>query len=41
MDGITGDRPEILIVYGFKIILTIYGLYITDITVIYLYINNI
>ena len=30
----TGDRPEILIVYGFKTILTIYGLYITDITVI-------
>ena len=24
-DGITGDRPEILIVYGFKTILTIYG----------------
>ena len=37
----TGDRPEILIVYGFKTILTIYGLYITDITVIYGYINNI
>ena len=41
MDGITGDRPEILIVYGFKTIQTIYGLYITDITVIYGYINNI
>ena len=41
MDGITGDRPEILIIYGFKTILTIYGLYITDITVICGYINNI
>ena len=40
-DGITGDRPEILIIYGFKTILTIYGLYITDITVICGYINNI
>ena len=37
----TGDRAEILIVYGFKTILTIYGLYITDITVIWVYINNI
>lgn len=37
----TGDRAEILIVYGFKTILTIYGLYITDITVICGYINNI
>ena len=42
MDGITGDmRWQILIVYGFKTILTIYGLYITDITVICGYINNI
>ena len=40
-DGITGDRPEILIIYGFKTIMTIYGLYITDITVICGYINNI
>ena len=38
---VTGDRAEILIVYGFKTILTIYGLYITDITVICGYINNI
>ena len=37
----TGDRAEILIVYGFKTILTIYGLYIKDITVICGYINNI
>lgn len=37
----TGNRAEILIVYGFKTILTIYGLYITDITVICGYINNI
>ena len=37
MDGITGDRPEILIVYGFKTILTIwiiYVLYMANITYI-------
>ena len=34
-----GQRWQILIVHGFKTILTIYGLYITGITAIYGYIN--